>query len=570
MLLSLQVRNFAIIDAVDLEFSPGMTVLTGETGAGKSILVDALGLVLGERGGTGLVRSDADRAEFNAEFDLSGQSEVRAWLAEHALDADSACVIRRVISADGRSRAFVNGNAVPLQSLQELGDRLLDIHGQHFHQSLGRRDVQRDLVDHFGNLEAQREEVGIRYAEWRSLDMRLRELSDAATDRTNRIDLLSFQTRELEALDTQPDEYESLLAERQRFRMSGQLVDAITGALQALFEQEDANVQSLIADACHRLEAAAAVDSQLAPVRAMLEEASIQVSEVAEALGRYRDNLDLDAQRRDFVEERLDAITLLARKHRVDPKELPEVQRALESQLEDLSNAESAGARLSKEAERARSAYLDVAHRLSDARRKAAVAFAKQVTGAMQGLGMPDGRFEAAISRREPGEAQASGLDDVTFRITANPGTPLMPLSKVASGGELSRMSLAIQVIASDGSAIPTMVFDEVDSGVGGGVAEMVGRRLAELGSARQVFCVTHLPQVASVADHHFRILKRTDGRQTSTDVTPLSEPQRVEELARMLGGVEVTQQSRRHAAEMRKLGKRPVSSRRKRQSSAG
>lgn len=558
MLLNLRVRNFAIIDAVDVEFSRGMTVLTGETGAGKSILVDALGLVLGERGGTGLVRGDADRAEFTAEFDLADQAAVREWLAEQALDQDDACIIRRVVGADGRSRAFINGNAVPLQSLKALGEQLLDIHGQHFHQSLGRRDVQRRLVDHFGDLDAARNEAESAYAAWQSLADRLRQLEEAEADRSTRIDLLTFQTRELEALDLGPGEYDALMAERQRFRMSGQLVEGVSRALQAVYEEEAANAQTLLAEACHQLETVSSIDSALANARSLLEEASIQVSEAADTLQRYRESLDLDPDRRDRVEERLDAVTGLARKHRVEPAALPDLRLSLARQLDELTNAEAIGSRLTRETRQAREAFLLVAGRLTKARRKAAARFGRQVTEAMEGLGMPDGRFEAVLSSRPAEEARPWGLDDIEFRISANPGQPLMPLSRIASGGELSRMSLAIQVIASDGSAIPTMVFDEVDSGVGGAVAEMVGRRLRELGARRQVFCVTHLPQVASVADHHFRVMKLSDVKSTRTEVISLTEDRKVDELARMLGGVEITEQSRRHAAEMRKLGKRP------------
>jgi DNA repair protein RecN (Recombination protein N) len=557
MLLSLQVRNFAIIDAVDVEFERGMTVLTGETGAGKSILVDALGLVLGERGGTGLVRGEADRAEFTAEFDLAAQPDVREWLVQQTLDQGDACVIRRVIAADGRSRAFINGNAVPLQSLKALGEQLLDIHGQHFHQSLGRRDVQRSLVDHFGALDESRMEGERAFAEWQALAGRLQELTEAEADRSSRIDLLTFQVRELEALNLEPGEYDVLLSERQRFRMSAQLVDGVTRALKAIYEDEEANAQALLADASHQLEAISVIDASLESAQSLLEEASIQVSEAAETLHRYRDALDLDPERLDRVEERLDAVSTLARKHRVEPAGLPDLHRRLARQLDDLTNAEATGGRLARETEAARAGFLGIAERLTAARTKAAAAFASKVTEAMHGLGMPDGRFEVALTRRTVDDARSWGLDDVEFRISANAGQPPMPLGRVASGGELSRMSLSIQVIASDGSSIPTMVFDEVDAGVGGAVAEMVGRRLRELGADRQVFCVTHLPQVASVADHHFRVTKLTDGKTTRTEVTPLAEERKVDELARMLGGVDITEQSRKHAAEMRRLGKR-------------
>jgi len=551
MLTRLQVRNFAIIDEIDVEFGAGMTVLTGETGAGKSILVDALGLVLGERGGTGLVRLGAERAEFSAEFDITAQPEAKGWLETQALDADTDCLLRRVIGADGRSRAFINGNAVPLQSLKELGEKLLDIHGQHFHQSLGRRSVQRDLLDHFGGLEALRLTTAAAFAEWLSLDSRLEQLEEAEANRSARLDLLTFQTRELDSLGLKSGEFDSLQAERQRLKMSSVLTEAVTRALHSIYDDETANVQSLLATALHELESASAIDAELDPVRTLLQEASIQVSEAADALHRYSGALDMDPARRDWIEERLDGIQALARKHRVGADELPDLHERLLAQLSELDDAEAAGARLARAVVEAKTRFLKEAGLLSRGRRKAARAFAAQVTEAMHGLGMPGGVFEVSLSALSETDARAWGLEDVEYLISANPGQAPMPLAKVASGGELSRMSLSIQVIASDGSAIPTMVFDEVDSGVGGGVAEMIGRRLKGLGASRQVFCVTHLPQVASLADHHYRISKLSDGRTTRTEITELGKDERVEELARMLGGVKITKRTRAHAAEM-------------------
>jgi DNA repair protein RecN (Recombination protein N) len=551
MLTRLQVRNFAIIDAVEVEFDAGMTVLTGETGAGKSILVDALGLVLGERGGTGLVRANAARAEFVAEFDLAGQEQTKRWLADQALDADDECLLRRVIGEDGRSRAFINGNAVPLQSLKELGEKLLDIHGQHFHQSLSRRAVQRDLLDHFGGLQARRTSTEQAFADWQNVLQQLKQLEAAQTDRGSRLDLLAFQAQELETLDLQADEFESLQAERQRLKMGSVLAESVTRVLQAIYDDENANAQSLLAAACQALESSSEIDLALKPVQTILEEASIQVSEAADALHRYSESLDADPGRREWVEDRLDAIQAIARKHRVEAGELPALKDRLAAQLDELKNAEATGARLAEDVARAKAKYLEEARALTRDRRDAAARFAAQVTEAMHGLGMPGGVFEVSLTDLDEDNARGSGLDDIEYLIGANPGQVPMPLAKIASGGELSRMSLSIQVIASDGSAIPTMVFDEVDSGVGGGVAEMIGRRLKELGSTRQVFCVTHLPQVASLADNHFRISKLSDGRTTRTEIKRLGRKERVEELARMLGGVKITSRTRAHAAEM-------------------
>jgi len=551
MLTRLNVRDFAIVDRIEVEFGPGMTVLTGETGAGKSILVDALGLVLGDRGSAQIVRSGAKRAEFSAEFDVTALPAVRDWLDEHSLDEDNECLVRRVVNADGRSRAFVNGNAVTIQQLKSIGERLVDIHGQHFHQSLARRPVQRDLLDHYGGLMDARSRVGDAYAEWRSLADELEALIAADADRTSRLEFLGFQLDELNALGLEDSEFAELNAERQRLANSGRLAAAAATALDLLFDADDGNANSLVADAARSIDALAEVDAELTPVAELIESAGIQISEAADELRRYAESIDMDPQRLDSIEERLDAISAVARKHRVDPPALGDVLARLENEHEKLSNAEARGQALDRAAEQARAQYLEAAKQLSSARKATAGELALAVSEAMHGLGMPGGEFEIEIARGDDADGRPHGLDAIQFLISANPGQPKMPLAKVASGGELSRMSLAIQVIASGGSAIPTMVFDEVDSGVGGGVAEMVGRRLAELGHDRQVLCVTHLPQVASLADAHFRIAKVSDGKATRTTASALGTDEQIEELARMLGGVEITQKTLEHAAEM-------------------
>jgi DNA repair protein RecN (Recombination protein N) len=551
MLLSLQVRDFAIIDRIDIDFEPGMTVLTGETGAGKSILVDALGLVLGERGSAQLVRNGAQRAEFAAEFDIGALPQVRSWLETQALDAEEECLLRRVVGADGRSRAFINGNAVSLSQLKELGELLLDIHGQHFHQSLGKRGVQRDLLDFFGGLLELRGDVSGLHAAWQSLATRLEHLTSAESDRSARLDLLAFQLQELDALGLDANEYDALKAERQLLQHSGKLVAGVNSALDELYENETGNAYGLLADATRRLEPLLDFDASLAGILDLVNSASIQVAEAAESLRRYGDGIDMDPDRRDRVEERMDAIQALARKHRVAPAELPALAERLRSEHDELSHAEERGRELESQVADAKRAYADKAKQLSTARKKSAKQLSKAVTEAMNGLGMPGGTFDIDLKSLHIDDARASGLDAIEFLISANPGQPLQSLAKIASGGELSRMSLAIQVIVSDGSAIPTMVFDEVDSGVGGGVAEMVGRRLQELGAHRQVLCVTHLPQVASLADQHVRISKVSDGKSTRTGLQILTQDERVEELARMLGGVEITRKTLDHAAEM-------------------
>ena len=551
MLLNLQVRDFAIIDRIDIEFEAGMTVLTGETGAGKSILVDALGLVLGERGSAQLVRDGAKRAEFAAEFDVSDVASARVWLEENSLDRDDECLLRRVINSDGRSRAFINGNPVPLSQLKSLGELLLDIHGQHFHQSLGRRAVQRDLLDYFGGLLEKRATTELSYTTWKAVADRLQQLTEAETDRASRLDLLSFQLQELDGLALLPDELGDLRAERQKLQNSGRLVEGVGSALQSLFESDAGNANNLVADALRAIESLLHYDESLAPVLEMLNSASIQVTEAADSLRRYSDSIDMDPRRRDWVEERLDSIQTVARKHRVPPDDLPAQIETLRQEHDLLSHAEERGRELERQADATKAEFLKRAKALSNGRRKASRRFAAAVTEAMKSLGMPGGIFEVSLTARDETSARSWGIDEIDFLISANPGQPTQPLARIASGGELSRMSLAIQVIASDGSAIPTMVFDEIDSGVGGGVAEMVGRRLQELGASRQVLCVTHLPQVASLADRHFRISKVSDGKSTRTRLHVLNKDERVEELARMLGGVEITRKTLAHAAEM-------------------
>jgi DNA repair protein RecN (Recombination protein N) len=549
--MNLQVRDFAIVDRIDIEFEPGMTVLTGETGAGKSILVDALGLVLGERGNAQLVRDGAKRAEFAAEFDVSALPSVASWLEEQALDLDDDCLLRRVINGDGRSRAFINGNPVPLSQLKALGELLLDIHGQHFHQSLARRGIQRDLLDHFGGLLDDRAIVATHYIEWKALADRVEELTGAEADSAARLDLLTFQLQELDSLALEDGEVDALGGERQKLQNSGKLAEGVGRALDGLFDNDGGNANSLIADASRSVEQLVEFDRSLETVLEMLNSASIQVTEATDTLRRYNDAIDMDPARRDWVEERLDSIQTISRKHRVTADELPGLADRMRVEHDELSHAEERGRELEEQAMVARAEYLKQAKLLSKARLKAADHFAKAVTDAMHSLGMPGGIFQVQLTLLDDSAAKSWGLDQIDFLISANPGQAPQPLAKIASGGELSRMSLAIQVIASDGSAIPTMVFDEVDSGVGGGVAEMVGRRLQELGANRQVLCVTHLPQVASLADQHFRISKVTDGKSTRTQVSLLAQDERTEELARMLGGVEITRKTLEHAAEM-------------------
>jgi len=557
MLQQVRVRNYAIIDEVELELDGGMTVLTGETGAGKSILVDALGLVLGDRADASAVRHGADRAEITAAFDLSDRQEVARWLSEQDMDADGECVVRRIISGEGRSKAYVNGCPVTLPVLRALGEMLVEIHGQHEHQTLTRRPVQRQLLDTYGGHQRELGAVAGAFADWESTRVRLERLREANDSRDDRLDLLRYQVRELEGLGLEPGEAAALAAEHLRLSNVERLATAAGEAFQLVYDDESGSAQQRLARALQVLESITDVDPGLAGAARMIEEAEIQVTEAADDLRRYLSDLEVDPGRQEFVANRLASIRELSRKHGVDPDALDGKLDLLRAELGELEDTGEALDGLEKAVAAAEKAYRSAAKVLSGARRKAAQRLSEEITAAMHQLGMPGGRFLVDLASPDPDRFSVHGADTIEFLVTANPGQPPAPLSKVASGGELSRISLAIQVIATRAAERPCLVFDEVDAGVGGGVAEIVGRRLRELGRGQQVLCVTHLPQVASQSHHHIRVAKLTDGERTRTTLARLGDDERVEELARMLGGVEITDTSRRHAREMIELSRK-------------
>lgn len=554
MLRSLQAKNFAIIDEIDIVFSEGMIVLTGETGAGKSILVDALSLVLGERGGANLIRDNNKRAEFTAEFVIDEHAKAKTWLSKQSLDDDHDCVLRRIVNPDGRSRAFINGNQVNLQTLKALGELLVDIHGQHFHQSLGKTDVQRELIDHFGDLIHIKDDVKNAFNKWSLLAKKLLTNDALNKDRDARIDLLNFQYEELNTLELQENEYNSISLEFTKIHNIEKLNNGISQVLNNLQDSEITNAESLINNSVKSLESLIEFDHALKDAKNLLEEASIQSSEAADYLRRYCSSIEFDPEKNRRLDERINTIKTIARKHRVEPSELHTVYEKIKNELNELKNIEANQKNLNRDIDEAKNHYTKLAKELSRLRIISSNKLSKAVTKAMSSLGMPDGQFNINITSNNA--ISSHGMDDVIFLLSANPGQAPQSIAKIASGGELSRMSLAIQVIASEGNYIPTMVFDEVDSGVGGAVAEMVGRRLSELGVNRQVLCVTHLPQVASQANSHFRINKLSDGKSTKVHVTQLNKDSRIGEIARMLGGIEVTERTRDHAAEMLLAGK--------------
>jgi DNA repair protein RecN (Recombination protein N) len=551
MLTHLQIRDFAIVDAVELELRSGLTVLTGETGAGKSIVVDALQLLAGGRAGAEVVRHGSERAELSGTFALEETPrELRQWLEEQSLGGGSELTVRRIIGSDGRSRAYLNGQSVPVQLLREAGSWLIDIHGQHEFQSLIRAAAQRELLDGYGELTAFVSQVGIAQRVWLELLNRTLELESAARDRDARLELLRYQVQELAALRLEAGEVDTLLEERTRLANRGRLMTGAQAALAELYENEGASAHSALSRSLQSVRALVPLDSGLAPLLPLLEEASIHVREAARELERYRDSLDVDAARQEQVERRLAAIEELARKHRVMPEELPPRTLQLRGELDSLERADTDLAVLRKELTSALDAYRRRAQELSGKRMAAARALGRDISARMQTLGMAGGRFEADVTQNGNAEPAEHGIDSIEFRVTANPGQPPRALSKVASGGELSRLSLAVQVSCAARQS-RCMVFDEVDAGIGGAVAEIVGRELRALGARGQVMCVTHLPQVASQAHHHLRVAKLTDGRTTRTTLTELTADDRVEELARMLGGIEVTSRARDHAREM-------------------
>jgi DNA repair protein RecN (Recombination protein N) len=548
MLQRLFIRDFVIVDRLELEFAGRFGALTGETGAGKSILVDALSLALGERAEAGIVRHGCDRAEVSAEFSVAAVDPLAAWLRDNDFDAESgACLLRRVVDAGGRSRAYINGAPATLAQLKDAAEFLADIHGQHAHHSLLRGDAQRNLLDAHGGLTAIAREVAERYREWHRLAEAHRHAERDAEASARERELLEWQVKELRTLAFDPAAWRETEQEHRRLAHAASLIDGVAATL-ALLEDGDGAVLATLEHGAVRLREMVDLDPALAEAGDLLEGGLIQLQEAAHFLSRYRDRLELEPERLAELEQRIDAVVGLARKQRVAAEDLPARLTELEARLGELALYADPTALAEREAA-ARVSYREAATKLGRGRLKAAKALSAAVTEAMQQLAMAGGRFEAVLEPLEEGAAY--GLESVEFRVTANAGQPLRPLAKVASGGELSRIGLAIQVIASRAGQAPTLIFDEVDVGIGGRVAEIVGRLLKQLGAERQVLCVTHLPQVAAQADWQWSIAKRQSEGATVSQVAVLDDAGRVEEIARMLGGERITETTRQHAREM-------------------
>ncbi|MDP2829884.1 MAG: DNA repair protein RecN [Sulfuricellaceae bacterium] len=552
MLLSLDIRDFVIVDRLSLEFDVGFTVLTGETGAGKSILIDALALVLGERGDAGVVRSGCDRAELSAEFDFSHIPTLKNWLSESDLPVeDERILMRRTIDTNGRSRSFINGSSVTLQQLREAGEYLVEIHGQHAHQSLLKTAAQRNLLDAYGGMTALAGEVSENFRTWQAARERFLAWEKDSAAALLEMERLEWQIGELDGLRLGADEWPLLQSEHNRLSHAASLLESAQSGVEMLSDGENAlltQLNSLIT----RVAKARSHDEALQEPLALMESAAAQLQEAAYGLRHYSQRMDLDPERLRETEQRLEVLHDMARKYRVMPEQLAELLGEWQFRRTELQEIGSAEA-LEQQAESARQTFFALAGILSERRRQAASELSLLVTEALQELAMAGSRFEVAL--HDLPEGSANGLEQVEFLIGAHAGLVSRPISKVASGGELSRISLAIQVITSRVAAVPTMIFDEVDVGIGGGVAEVVGKMLRELGAGRQVLCITHLPQVAALGMNHWQVSKESRDGQVLSRISLLDQAQRVEEIARMLGGMEITGTTRQHASEM--LGNR-------------
>ncbi len=560
MLCNLNIKDLAVVESLSLELAPGLTVLTGETGAGKSILLTALGLALGGRADSGLIRPGAGRAEIDLEFSLADAPDARQWLDENELlDEEEACLIRRVVSLDGRSRAFINNRPATLQSLQELASKLVEIHGQHAHLRLLESSEQRRLLDESSGNKALLESLAVVFRGWRTTRDELDAKTKAAKDGAARVELLRYQIEEMEQHGVEALDYDALSEEQTLQANMEKILASGQTQLDLLYDDEQHSVSAQLAQAIHALTDIGHVAPDFNPIKELLNEAQIQVKEAGGELRHQLEKMEADPKRMAWLDEKLGDLHRLARKHHVSPRDLRQHLDNLRTELNSMELGAEKISQLLTAMETFEREYREIALRLSQSRAEGGRKLEARISAMIRELGMPQGQF-LIETIPEPGNAPAPfGNDRIEFQVSANPGLPPRPLGKVASGGELSRISLAIQVAATDAKTTPTLVFDEVDSGIGGGVAEIVGQKLRLLGNGRQVFCVTHLHQVAALGHHHLLVEKTSDQANTRTQVRKLLSGQRKHEIARMLGGVRITEQTLAHAEEMlATLGKNP------------
>ncbi len=559
MLTYIHIWNFAVVEKLDIEINNGLTIVTGETGAGKSILLDALGLSLGDRADSSIVRHGCDKAEISVSFSTTDAPDAEAWLVEHEMNSENECIIRRSINTNGTSKAFINGIPSPVKLLRELGEKLVDLHGQHEHQSLLKADLQRLLLDDYAKNQKLLDNVKQTFKTWQQLNTEYQRLTQASQDRSAQLDLLRYQVDELETLNLAEGEVKEIEVEHKRLANANQLLSSSDSVLRSLMDDENINVNHILNKSIAELDTLSKLDEAIKPANELLNNALINIEEATSELRNYTSSLEIDPQRLELLEQRLADIQNLSRKHNIGSNELHTLLPKLSKELDTLENADVRLGNLESEIEQAANAYLGAASELTKKRQAAAKKLSKLVTASMQTLGMEGGKFEVSSNVPDDTNFSALGLDTVEFLVSANPGQSLKPLAKVASGGELSRISLAINVITAKDTRIPTLVFDEVDVGIGGRVAEIVGLELRALSEHSQVLCVTHLPQVAALGHHHLQVNKTSDKKVTTTQITNLSKQDRIEEIARMLGGVNITEQTRSHAQEMIEQAKHPV-----------
>lgn len=551
MLLNLNIIDLAIVKSLDLNLERGLSVLTGETGAGKSILLTALGLALGDRADASYIRPGCQRAEINLSFDLSDTPAARFWLEENELDAEEQCLIRRTIRQDGKSKAYINGRPTTLQLLKQLSSQLVEIHGQHAHLTLLDNEEQRRFLDNYAQINDLLAETNQAYRHWRANFQELQALIQSSTDQSNQQDLYSYQLNELEQLDLSNYDYPSLSAEHTKLANLEQILMVGQTQLEALSENEHQSANQIVNQCISALSDLSALSKELEEPTQLLIEAQIQIQEASHQLRHFLEAQEIDPQALQELENQISIIQNLSRKHQVNPEQLPDVAKNLATQLDNLNNSSERIEELNLLVEQNQQAYFALAKTLSAKRNQAAIELSSLISDMIQELGMPQGEFSIAVAPQAQKQPKLNGTDKIEFLVSANKGLPLRPLAKVASGGELSRISLAIQVTTSHDKDAPTMIFDEVDSGIGGGIAEIVGQKLRTLGNSAQVLCVTHLPQVASQAHQHLFVFKTNDTEMTASQVKTLSTEQRVEETARMLGGVNITASTMAHAKEM-------------------
>ncbi|WEN13854.1 DNA repair protein RecN [Rhodanobacter sp. AS-Z3] len=550
MLTSLYVRHFAVVEAAEVAFGPGLTVVSGETGAGKSLLVDALMLLAGARADSGMVRAGSDRAELAAEFDLTDLAEARAWLAREELDEDGGCQLRRVIRAEGSSKAWINGRPANARQLGELASLLVEIHGQHEHQALLSRPHQMALLDAYAGHDELLAEVRDSATQWRELAARMRKLS-GGDDREQRLDMLRHEIEALDKWALPPTELTELEASHKRLANAGRLAEGSAGVVELLDGDSEFALRRALARAQVELGKLAVLDDKLAPLLELLDNAGIQLAEASDGLGRYAQDVDLDPERFSEVDNQLARLHELSRRHRLPVAELHDKLATLRAEFHELEGAGDALEALAAQSQRVQLVHADAAARLSESRAEAAGRLAHEVTVLMAELGMAGGQLQVELEGAVSSEPDPQGRERCELLVSANPGQPPRALRKVASGGELARISLAIEVATLGKDTVGSMIFDEVDTGIGGAIAEVVGQKLRALGAQRQVLCVTHLPQVAAQGHAHLCVSKHSDDDSTRTRIDKLDAAGRRDELARMLGGLEITRETRAHAKQM-------------------